>query len=159
MHLNKIRQVHTFGHPHQYLLQPPFVKITASRRFLLPLMSVWFLDEGILDHSSLQNISSSVRFDGCLAWTARFNSSHRFSIIFKSGLGWPFQEIILVPLHSDHPLSCPHASLFPPCAFLCLFVYAMCPLVVVRVSTPHLFPISRFVCIIGFTCVLLIPLV
>ena len=85
MHLNKIRQVHTFGHPHQYLLQPPFVKITASRRFLLPLMSVWFLDEGILDHSSLQNISSSVRFDGCLAWTARFKSSHRFSIIFKSG--------------------------------------------------------------------------
>src|SRR4029434_814119 len=60
-------QVHTFGHPHQYLLQPPFVKITASRRFLLPLMSVWILDEGILDHSSLQNICSSVRFDGCLA--------------------------------------------------------------------------------------------
>src|SRR4029434_4313082 len=99
MHLNKIRQVHTFGHPHQYLLQPPFVKITASRRFLLPLMSVWFLDEGILDHSSLQNISSSVRFDGCLAWTARVKSSHRFSIIFKSGLGWTFQELILVPLH------------------------------------------------------------
>src|SRR4029434_5628466 len=70
---------------HQYLLEPPFAKITASRRLLWPLMSVWILDEGILDHSSLQNISSSVRFDGCLARTARFNSSHRFSIIFKSG--------------------------------------------------------------------------
>src|SRR4029434_923031 len=55
------------------------------------------------------------------------------------------------------PLSCPRAFLFPPCAFLCLFVYAMCALVVVSVSTPLRFPISRFVCIIGFTCVLLIP--
>ena len=27
-------------------------------------MSVWILDEGILDDSSLQYISSSVRFDG-----------------------------------------------------------------------------------------------
>src|SRR4029434_1394993 len=44
--------------------------------------------------------------------------------------------------HMFVPLSCPRASLFPPCAFLCLFVYAMCPLVVVRVSTPHLFPVS-----------------
>src|SRR4029434_5648517 len=47
------------------------------------------------------------------------------------------------------PVSSPRASLFPPCAFLCLFVCAMCPLVVVRVSTPHLFPISRVVCVIG----------
>src|SRR4029434_11252874 len=66
-------------------------------------------------------------------------------------------------------LPCVVARLFPclalvlPCSrhvlSLCLFVCAMCPLVVVRVSTPHLFPISRVVCIIGFTCVLLIPLV
>ena len=66
-------------------------------------------------------------------------------------------------------LPCVVACLFPclvlvlPCSrhvlSLCLFVCAMCPLVVVRVSTPHLFPISRVVCIIGFTCVLLIPLV
>ena len=48
-------------------------------------MSVWILDDGILDHFSLQNISSSVRFDGCRAWTACFKSSHRFSMIFRSG--------------------------------------------------------------------------
>src|SRR4029434_1341714 len=58
-------------------------------------------------------------------------------------------NLSLSPLccHMFVPLSCPRASLFPPCAFLCLFVYAMCPLVVVRVSTPHLFTISRFVCL------------
>ena len=48
-------------------------------------MRVWILVEGIFDHSSLQNISSSVRFDGFRAWTARFRSHHRFSIIFRSG--------------------------------------------------------------------------
>jgi len=48
-------------------------------------MSVWILDEGILDHFSWQNTSSSVRLDGFQAWTARFKSSHSFSMIFKSG--------------------------------------------------------------------------
>lgn len=70
-------------------------------------MSVWILDEAILDHSSLQNISSLVRFDGCQAWTARFKSPHRFSIyiyidIQVWGLGWPFQSIVLGPLHKHH---------------------------------------------------------
>src|SRR4029434_8225462 len=59
--------------------------------------------------------------------------------------------------HMFVPMYCPRASFHV--LSICLFVYAMCPLVVVRVSTPHLFPISRFVCIIGCTCVLLIPLV
>src|SRR4029434_8428226 len=56
-----------------------------------------------------------------------------------------FPCLVLVLPGSRHVLS------------LCLFVYAMCPLVVVSVSTPHLFPISRVVCVIGFTCVLLFP--
>src|SRR4029434_9312536 len=44
-----------------------------------------------------------------------------------------FPCLVLVLPSSRHVLS------------LCLFVCAMCPLVVVRVSTPHLFPISRVV--------------
>ena len=74
---------------------------------------------------------------------------------------FPFRSFMLLPVcHCFLPVSSPCASLFPPCAFLCLFVYAMCSLVVVRVSTPHLFPIiTLFVCLICFSCVLLIPLV
>lgn len=51
--------------------------------------------------------------------------------------------------------------LFPSCLWSLYFlVPAMCSLFVVRVSTPHLFPIvTLFVCLICFSCVLLIPLV
>ncbi len=44
------------------------------------------LDLGILCHSSLQIISSSVRLDGKRWWTAIFRSLQRCSIGFKSGL-------------------------------------------------------------------------
>ncbi len=44
------------------------------------------LDLGILCHSSLQILSSSVRLDGKRWWTAIFRSLQRCSIGFKSGL-------------------------------------------------------------------------
>ncbi len=44
------------------------------------------LDLGILCHSSLQILSSSVRLDGKRWWTAIFRSLQRCSIEFKSGL-------------------------------------------------------------------------
>ncbi len=44
------------------------------------------LDLGILCHSSLQILSSSVRLDGKRWWTAIFRSVQRCSIGFKSGL-------------------------------------------------------------------------
>ncbi len=44
------------------------------------------LDLGILCHSSLQILSSSVRLDGKCWWTAIFRSLQRCSIGFKSGL-------------------------------------------------------------------------
>ncbi len=44
------------------------------------------LDLGILCHSSLQILSSSVRLDGKRWWTAIFRSLQRSSIGFKSGL-------------------------------------------------------------------------
>ncbi len=44
------------------------------------------LDLGILCHSSLQILSTSVRLDGKRWWTAIFRSLQRCSIGFKSGL-------------------------------------------------------------------------
>ena len=88
-YLKKIRRCINLGTPtekwHQYLVDPPFAEITASKHFLKPPMRVWILVEFIFDHSSLQNISSSVRCDGFRAWTARYKSHHRCSIIFRSG--------------------------------------------------------------------------
>src|SRR4029434_6427288 len=46
--------------------------------------------------------------------------------------------------------------LVPAMCFPCVCLSVPCAL---RVPTPHLFPISRVGCIIGFTCVLLVPLV
>ncbi len=58
------------------------------------------LDLGILCHSSLQILSSSVRLDGKRWWTAIFRSLQRCSIGFKSGL-WPFKNshgVVVKPL-------------------------------------------------------------
>ena len=72
------------------------------------------------------------------------------SVFVRAFTLFPFRSFMLLPVcHCFLPVSSPCASLFPPCAFLCLFVYAMCPLVVVPVSTPHLFPITRFVSLIN----------
>ncbi len=50
------------------------------------------LDLGILCHSSLHILSSSVRLDGKRWWTAIFRSLQRCSIGFKSGLAGPFKN-------------------------------------------------------------------
>ena len=95
-------------------------------------------------------------------WKRLFYASCQVCAVFVRAFTlFPFRSFMLLPVcHCFLPVSSPCASLFPPCAFLCLFVYAMCPLVVVRVSTPHLFQIiTWFVSLIGFSCVLLFPLV
>ncbi len=59
------------------------------------------LDLGILCHSSLQILSSSVRLDGKRWWTAIFRSLQRCSIGFKSGLWLAIQEqsrVVVKPL-------------------------------------------------------------
>ncbi len=60
------------------------------------------LDLGILCHSSLQILSSSVRLDGKRWWTAIFRSLQRCSIGFKSGLlAGPFKNshgVVVKPL-------------------------------------------------------------
>ncbi len=57
------------------------------------------LDLGILYHSSLQILSSSVRLDGKRWWTAIFRSLQRCSIGFKSGL-WLGHSITVTELWS-----------------------------------------------------------
>ncbi len=60
------------------------------------------LDLGILCHSSLQILSSSVRLDGKRWWTAIFRSLQRCSIGFKSGApAGPFKNshgVVVKPL-------------------------------------------------------------
>ncbi len=50
------------------------------------------LDLGILCHSSLQILSSSVRLDGKRWWTAILRSLQRCSIGLSQGSGWAIQE-------------------------------------------------------------------
>ena len=57
------------------------------------------LDLGILFHSSLQILSSSVRLDGECWWTAIFRSLQRCSIGFRSGL-WLGQSRMVTVCHS-----------------------------------------------------------
>ncbi len=59
---------------------------TAMSLFGKDATSFSHLDLGILCHSSLQILSSSVRLDGKCWWTAIFRSLQRCSIGFKSGL-------------------------------------------------------------------------
>ncbi len=59
---------------------------TAMSLFGKDATSFSHLDLGILCHSSLQILSSSVRLDGKRCWTAIFRSLQRCSIGFKSGL-------------------------------------------------------------------------
>src|SRR4029434_2897628 len=57
-------------------------------------------------------------------------------------------------------VTCLFLCLVPLLPCFCHVLSCVCLCHVVRVSTPHLFPIiTRFVCLIGFSCVLLIPLV
>src|SRR4029434_8947420 len=46
------------------------------------LVNTW---HGIGDHSSIQYLSRSFRFQGQCLWTLIFSSSHRFSMGFRSG--------------------------------------------------------------------------
>ncbi len=64
----------------------PFWFNTAMSLFGKDATSFSHLDLGILCHSSLQILSSSVRLDGKRWWTAIFRSLQRCSIGFKSGL-------------------------------------------------------------------------
>ena len=59
------------------------------------------LDLGILCHSSLQILSSSVRLDGEHWWTAIFRSLQRCSIGFRSGL-WLGQSRMVTELFRSH---------------------------------------------------------
>ena len=59
------------------------------------------LDLGILCHSSLQILSSSVRLDGERWWTAIFRSLQRCSIGFRSGL-WLGQSRMVTELFRSH---------------------------------------------------------
>ncbi len=70
----------------QYLVEAPFWFNTAMSLFGKDATSFSHLDLGILCHSSLQILSSSVRLDGKRWWTAIFRSLQRCSIGFKSGL-------------------------------------------------------------------------
>ncbi len=67
-------------------LEAPFWFNTAMSLFGKDATSFSHLDLGILCHSSLQILSSSVRLDGKHWWTAIFRSLQRCSIGFKSGL-------------------------------------------------------------------------
>ncbi len=60
------------------------------------------LDLGILCHSSLQILSSSVRLDGKRWWTAIFRSLQRCSIGFKSGLATTFSHLPNASLELSH---------------------------------------------------------
>ncbi len=80
-----VLSIQTFA---QYLVEAPFWFNTAMS--LLGKMQQVYL--GILCHSSLQILSSSVRLDGKRWWTAIFRSLQRCSIGFKSGLCWAIQE-------------------------------------------------------------------
>ncbi len=75
------------------------------------------LDLGILCHSTLQILSSSVRLDGKRWWTAIFRSLQRCSIGFKSGLWlghsrtvtellWSHSFVILAVCLGSLSLSC-----------------------------------------------------
>ncbi len=68
------------------LVEAPFWFNTAMSLFGKDATSFSHLDLGILCHSSLQILSSSVRLDGKRWWTAIFRSLQRCSIGFKSGL-------------------------------------------------------------------------
>ncbi len=107
-----------------------FSSITALSLFRYDATSFAHLDWGIFCHSSLQILSSSVRLDGDLRWTAIFRSLQRCSIGFKSGL-WLGHSRTFTELSSSHScvalavylgsLSCWKVNLLPGLTFWMLW--------------------------------------
>ncbi len=95
-------KTHVFTAFAQYFVEAPLAPITASSLFEYDAPSLAHLFLGSFSHSSLQDLSSSIRLDGKRRCTAIFRSLHRCSIGFKSGL-WlghsrTLTEFVLYPL-------------------------------------------------------------
>ncbi len=76
----------------QYLVEAPFWFNTAMSLFGKDATSFSHLDLGILCHSSLQILSSSVRLDGKRWWTSIFRSLRDAQLGLSQGSGWAIQE-------------------------------------------------------------------
>ena len=82
----------------------PLFLITASKRFLYLLTRFLHVSTGILAHSSFANVSRFLMLDGLLVITHFFNSLHRFSNGFKSGL-WLGHSKTLTSFFRNHALT------------------------------------------------------
>ncbi len=82
----KKSHVHKYSAFAQYFVEAPLAPITALSLFEYDATSLAHLFLGSFSHSSLQDLSSSIRLDGERRCTAIFRSLQRCSIGFKSGL-------------------------------------------------------------------------
>ena len=109
----------------QYFVAWSLFAITACIRFLYQVIRFWHRVGEIFAHSSVQRVSKSFKFLGCLLLTLIFNSFHKFSIGLRSG-DWLGHGKIATLLSSNHfdvalavcfgSLSCWNTKFCPNCS-------------------------------------------
>ena len=112
----------------------PLFLITASKWFLYLLTRILHVSTGILAHSPLAKASRFLMLDGFRAITPFFNSLHRFSNGFKSGL-WLGHSKTLTSLFRSHALT----------------NLAVCFWIIVVLRPPRLSE-SMFICVLLIFC-------